>query len=221
MTCKDAVQNALDRFQQEFAVTDNPSSENSLHDGPHRSPRTNLLLSGTIEARDIRSSVRIRNLSEIGALLEGAALPKVGERLVLRRLELEIGATVIWSANSRCGVTFLGTISVDHWRAGSWVAPRLSEKQKEVDRIQSAVRAGKLEHLPTEIPDPAIQIPIFTDERIADELVKVQRLLEKMGDQLSADTGVVQRHSLTLQSFDQACQSLGRLINILASRSRN
>jgi hypothetical protein len=202
-------------------VTDNPSSENGLHDGQHRSSRTNLLLSGTIEARDIRSSVRIRNLSETGALLEGAVLPKVGEHLVLRRLDLEIGATVIWSASSRCGVTFLGSISVDNWRAGSWVAPRLSEKQKEVDRIQSAIRAGKLESLHTVIPEPAAQTTMFTDKRIADELLGVQQLLEKMGDQLSDDAAVVQRHSLTLQSFDQACQSLGRLIDILSSRRKN
>jgi hypothetical protein len=201
-------------------VNDIPSSENSQPDGQHRSSRTNLLLSGTIEARDIRSSVRIRNLSETGALLEGAALPKVGEHLVLRRLDLEIGATVIWSASSRCGVTFSGTISVDHWRAGSWVAPRLSEKQEEVDRIQSAVRAGKGENLHGILPDLAVQTTIFTDKRIADELLAVQQLLEKMGDQLSDDAGVVQRHSLTLQSFDQACQSLGRLIDILASGTR-
>jgi hypothetical protein len=42
-----------------------------------------------------------------------------------------------------------------------------------------------------------------------------------MGDQLSDDVSVVQRRSLTLQSFDQACQALGRVIDILTSRDRN
>jgi len=74
-------------------VTDNPSSETSMHDAQHRSARIKLLLSGTIESRDIWSPVRIRNLSETGALLEGAVLPEVGEHLVLRRQDIQIGAT--------------------------------------------------------------------------------------------------------------------------------
>ena len=97
----------------DFCVTDQPSANTKL-----RSPRKNLLLSATIEAGHLKAPVRIRNLSETGAMLDGAALPDVGTSFTLRRLEIEIGATVVWASSGRCGVAFDGKVSVEDWVAG-------------------------------------------------------------------------------------------------------
>jgi hypothetical protein len=187
-----------------------------------RSPRTNLLLSATIEAEGIAAPVRIRNLSETGALLEGAALPAVGARLILRRLHLEIGGTVVWSADSRCGVRFEGTISVAGWRSGTWMAPNESH-QHRVDGIQAAMRAGsfatgetRADRLPAQSAASAAEI----DARIARELTALRDLLENMGEQLSDEPAVVQHHPGALQGFDLACQILGHLAQILAAENR-
>src|SRR5207244_4552334 len=85
-----------------------------------RLPRKNLLLSATIEAGTLNAPVRIRNLSESGAMLDGTALPESGVRLVLRRSAIEVPATAIWRTGGRCGIKFDDTaVSVDEWVSGT------------------------------------------------------------------------------------------------------
>lgn len=181
----------------------------------NRSSRTNLLLSGTIEALDIKAPVRIRNLSETGALLEGAALPAIGHHLVLQRLQMEMGATVIWSANGRCGVRFDGLISVSGWREGNWITPVVSNEQARADSIQAAVRAGLLaathEGTLTQAAPGSRDIHV----RVAAELIVLKNILEKVSEQLSEDPAVLDLHGERLQDFDVACQALGRLADVL------
>ncbi len=173
-----------------------------------------------IEAGTLKAPVRIRNLSESGALLEGAAFPNVGGELTLRRLEIEIGATVIWRTESRCGVKFDGKTSVAEWVAGSRSRTSHDHDQARVDSIQAAVRAGS----PVSSSDAPVALPGGMDDgldsRIAEELSYVRRLLENVGDELSDAPIIMQRYSRSLQSFDIACQILGHLSTILAAQNR-
>ncbi|MDX3909678.1 MAG: PilZ domain-containing protein [Sphingobium sp.] len=192
----------------------------SLHEGSGetrqgRSSRTNLLLSGTIEAPGIKAPVRIRNLSETGALLEGAALPAVGDPLVLRRLQMEMAARVVWSENGRCGISFDGTISVAGWREGNWIAPVVSSDQARADSIQAAARAGTLAESDAEKQARDRVTRRALDRRIAAELVAIRDMLENMGSQLSEVPAVVEGHPTTLQNFDLACQTLAHLATLL------
>ncbi|HWU95368.1 MAG TPA: hypothetical protein VN029_07205, partial [Sphingomonas sp.] len=65
-----------------------------MHAGAHlptnsgsreRAPRKNLFLAAAIEAEALKVAVRIRNLYEGGAMLDGSVLPRAGTALVLRR----------------------------------------------------------------------------------------------------------------------------------------
>ena len=205
-------------------------SDNSCGDSPldthqeqvpgERAPRTNLLLAATIEAGKLQAAVRIRNLSESGALLEGGAFPLVGEKLILRRMELEIGATMVWRTASRCGVRFEGHISVGEWVSGTTSGAASSRAQARVDNIQAAVRMGSP-------PGPMVRPTVSPEDlansldgRIAEELAHVRRLLEKMGEELTGEPVIVQRHPKALQGFDLACQTLGHLATILAAEDR-
>ena len=184
-----------------------------------RAQRSNLLLAATIEAQDLKAAVRIRNLSESGAMLEGAALPGVGDRLTLQRLDLEVGATVVWSARSRCGIRFDRKISVAGWRAGTWSSPGDGRDQQRVDGIQAAIRAGSAVATGTEtVRVPSIGV---LDARLAEELAHVRRLLEAMGDELSEEPLIVRRHSKALQGFDMACQVLGHIGSVLVAQDRS
>jgi len=167
--------------------------------------------------------VRIRNLSETGGLLEGAVLPKVGARLVLRRLHLEIGGTVIWSDNNRCGVKFEGTISVAGWRSGNWIAPAGGADQARVDNIQAAVRGGVLPAVPAKNRPEWIleQVDADIDARVAEELTALRRLLADMGSQFSDEPLLVEQYPGTLQRFDLACQILGHLADLLKADDRS
>ena len=185
-----------------------------------RSPRTNLLLAATIDAGSLKASVRIRNLSESGALLEGATFPNVDEKLTLRRLDMEIDATVIWHTGSRCGIKFEGRISVAEWALGTWSSGSSGRDQLRVDDIQAAARAGSLPISPSHTNTPPKEIESDLEARVAEELAHLRRLLESMGNALTDEPAIVQRHPKTLQNFDIICQTLGHLENILTAENR-
>jgi hypothetical protein len=186
-----------------------------------RAPRTNLLLSATIDWDRLNSPVRIRNLSETGALLEGASFPAVGAGLVLRRLDLQIGATVMWCAGSRCGVKFEGTTCVAEWIAGSRSGSSVRRDQLRVDGIQAAIRSGSAAPPPPNRPScDSADLGKALDGRLAEELAYVARLLQALGDELTDDPMVVQRHLRGLQNLDVGSQILGHVAAVLTSEDR-
>lgn len=181
-----------------------------------RAGRTNLLLAATIVAGDISGAVRIRNLSETGAMLEGASLPKVGRPLTLRRQELEMGAVVVWAIGSRCGIRFDGKISVEGWKSGTWVASTGVPDQSQVDAIQAAVRRG-VDVSPSDTSDEANGVgdAQVVGKYIAEELRYLARLLVDMGDQLSDDPTIIRKYPQIMQNFDrmsQILEHLGRVV---------
>jgi len=188
-----------------------------------RAPRKNLLLAATIEAGALKGPVRIRNLSESGAMLEGAALPDVGTAFMLRRLEIEIGGTVVWRESGRCGVAFDGKVSVAEWSAGVPHVPRPGIRgQARVDEIQSVLRSGG--QLPIDAPSPASSTKPITpgelNRRIAEEIDYAWRLLNAVADELSDDPVLLQRHGDALQRFDIACQMITHLGAIVGAPDR-
>lgn len=185
-----------------------------------RAPRKNLLLAATIEAGTLSATVRIRNLSASGAMLDGVALPNIGTRLVLRRSVIEMPATVVWQAAGRCGVQFEATtISVDEWVAGL-LSPSFNghKGQQRVDAIQEALRAGAA--LPDEAKAPAAPSPEVVETRVAEEILYVQRLLDTLGEDLVEDPILLQRHARALQNLDRASQVLEHLGAILTAPDR-
>lgn len=188
------------------------------------SRRTNLMLAATIEVAGRNAPVRIRNLSETGALLDGNVLPLEGQSLVVMRGDLKIAATVAWSSGDRCGIRFEQPMPVNEWTGGK---PRPLEctglrDQRRVDAIQAEARAGG-QPVPAEssAPSDGASAPIEQlDARLADELAYVQRLLESMGDELITEPVVVRNHARALQSIDIAGQILAHLARILVADDR-
>ena len=200
---------------------DQPSESVPALDAHARLPRKNLLLAASIEAGSLSAPVRIRNLSETGALIDGAALPDVGTELTLRRMEIDIGATVVWRTGGRCGIKFAGNVSVDDWAMGKRRAPQLHERsQAGVDARQAAVRSGA----PLPADDSAATMAAVRadvlEDRIAEELAYVRRLLDSAGEELSDDAIILQRHGRALQNVDAACQILAELGTILGAKDR-
>ena len=185
------------------------------------SRRTNLMLAATIEVGGRASAVRIRNLSDTGALIEGAVLLEKGEPLLVRRGELVISATVAWCGGGKCGVRFDRPIPVAEWTGGK---PRPLEctglrDQRRVDAIQADARGGPGAE-PLAAPSAAAALPEHLDKRLADELAYVQRLIESMGDELVSEPIVVRHHARALQNVDIASQILGYLAAIIVADDR-
>jgi len=182
-----------------------------------RAPRKNLFLAASIQSGALSTAVRIRNLSQTGALIEAPALPDVGERLRLVRQEVEIGGTVAWRSGNRCGIQFEGQIAIDDWVAGKCRSPQAAAGQARVDEIQRMVRAGEPVPQAEAPPKVAVSADMALDMRIADELGYVGRMLEAVGDAFANDLILLQRHTAALQNFDAACQILHHLQEIMAS----
>jgi hypothetical protein len=101
----------------------------------------------------------------------------------------------------------------------------LRRAQAAVDAVQAEFRAElkapekrplRRENAPP--IDPAL---VPTDDalrvRLAEELEYARRMLDTMGDDLSADMGVVMRHAVALQTIDIVGQMLGHIAAVTRS----
>ena len=186
-----------------------------------RAPRKNVMLAASIAAGTVSAPVRIRNLSQAGAMIDGPALPVAGSTLTLNRLELSVAATVVWSRDGRCGLSLRAPITVDDWITGvRTVARSGSLGQMRVDQLQSAIRSGLA--LPSEAPPsppkPADAEPV--ERRVAAELVHVKAMLDKVSEELTDDIDVLMRHERAMQNFDIAAQIVAELSQLMAARDR-
>jgi hypothetical protein len=71
-----------------------------------RSRRSPVLLGATIEIDSSQVSVKLRNLSENGALIEGDRLPAEGAETRFRRGNLEVNSRVVWVEGKFAGLNF-------------------------------------------------------------------------------------------------------------------
>ena len=183
------------------------------------SPRANLLLPASVEAGGVALPVLIRNLSETGAAIEGARLPAVGARVILRRLDLAITGVAAWTSGSRCGLHFDGKTSVGHWISGTRAPIEQSEGQSRIDAIQAAIRTGS-GCLPAPRPDQPQAVTEDLDTRLSEELVLVRAILDEIGEALTDEPIVIARHMRALQGFDLAAQILGHVSASLIAEDR-
>ena len=99
----------------------------------------------------------------------------------------------------------------------------LRPAQQRCDAIQAEYRADPGSRPSIRLANPpAIDPALISTEdqlslRLAEELDYARRLLDSMGDALSADAGVVMRHTVALQSIDIIGQLLGHIAAVTRS----
>ena len=71
-----------------------------------RSRRAPVLLAATVEVTGRPVAVKLRNLSEEGALIEGDNLPPEGSSTFFERRELRLRSRVVWVHGRYAGVAF-------------------------------------------------------------------------------------------------------------------
>ena len=71
-----------------------------------RSRRAPVLLAATVEVAGSPIAVKLRNLSEEGALIEGDNLPLEGSSTFFERNELHLRSKVVWVHGRYAGVAF-------------------------------------------------------------------------------------------------------------------
>jgi hypothetical protein len=68
--------------------------------------RSSVFLTAMIEVAGSPLSVRMRNLSEGGALIEGNHLPEEGTCLIFHKGDLTVSGRIAWMHGNRCGIQF-------------------------------------------------------------------------------------------------------------------
>jgi hypothetical protein len=71
-----------------------------------RSRRSPVLLAASVEVAGVAEPVKLRNLSEEGALIEGECLPVEGSETLFRRNDLCLQGRVVWVQGSHAGISF-------------------------------------------------------------------------------------------------------------------
>src|SRR3954447_22991788 len=83
-----------------YARMDQSNSQN------RRSRRSPVFLTATLEVAGAAQQVKLRNLSEEGALVQGERLPLEGTTTFFERNELRIKSRVVWVHGNFAGVAF-------------------------------------------------------------------------------------------------------------------
>lgn len=177
--------------------------------------RASIYLAAALYCDGSSAPVKIRNISQTGALVEGAVLPSDGSLVQLVRGGLIVHALVAWASEGRCGLKFSGCVDVQQWRA----APSNSEQQR-VDDIVRLVKAGAV---PLPVPRLArADTPDKADNdsaMIGGDLRRAAELLSNLGEVLAGDIEVVTRHGTSLQNLDIAMQTIIAVEAIIAGHN--
>jgi hypothetical protein len=78
-----------------------------------KSRRSNVLMSASLELSGASLSVKLRNLSAEGALVEGEKLPIEGASVLFRKGDLSMPGTVAWVKGRQAGVRFAQNLNPD------------------------------------------------------------------------------------------------------------
>lgn len=161
-------------------------------------PRTSMFVLATMAAPGVSAPIKIRNMSLGGALVEGAALPPIGEQLRLQRGELTVCGRIVWRLEGKAGLRFEHAVEVSRWLPGG------SAGQQQVDRAFQELKSAQVH------PARRPMAPLETSPVTNRDVLNVADALDALADALAEDAGVIAAHSAKLQSLDMASQLLRR-----------
>ncbi len=165
--------------------------------------RTSTLLSARICWAGGENKAFIRNISEMGALLETEAELTPRESVTLKRDDLEVEGHVVWAKDHSCGIRFLSTVDPTVW---------IGEEKPKTPTLASA----SLKQLLEEGKD----VNSLIEKRLAEEIAFAARLIENFGDTLSRDAVICNRYPTQLQNISIALQMLTEISYIVSSNDK-
>lgn len=172
--------------------------------------RANVFLAAVVHARGSAFQVRIRNLSAMGALVDGKDLPEEGDMVRVQRGPHSAIARVIWRKASTCGIGFSSPVP-----AQEWIAYGAGHKgQQRVDEIIDSVRSGEAAGAAAALASAG---GATGRDGAADQIEAVADTLLALAAELAAVPAVVDQGLETLQKLDIARQKLTDLAAAMRS----
>jgi hypothetical protein len=74
--------------------------------GKRRAKRNRVLLAAKLQVGEIEIDVRLRDLSQKGALIESASVPPAGTEVIFHRGSITVPARIAWTGANRIGLEF-------------------------------------------------------------------------------------------------------------------
>ena len=159
-------------------------------------------MAATLYADSGTTPVHIRNMSQFGALIEGAVLPDPGSKIMLRRGQLQAAGRIAWRFDNRAGVTLDASVHV-----ADWMARQGSAGQQRIDSLVAIVRndaPGTAESCADPIDRDSIEAELG---QLCAELVELENALVR-------DVILVATHP-EIQTLDISLQRIDRILKRL------
>ncbi len=170
-------------------------------------PRTNMFVMAKLYAGGCTYTVKVRNMSPGGALVEGTGLPRPNTPCRLIRGELSLEADVIRSLGSKRGLKFRERTSIDGW------LPSGGKTQIEVDKVVAHVRTEAVR-----VPLTRTDEPLVASKLSAEDVHSIANALAALADDLSDDTAMIARYATRLQTLDISVQTMRKFATMLAGQ---
>ncbi len=158
-----------------------------------------MFVAATIYADGASSPVNIRNLSQTGALIEGPVLPDVGERIALKRGQLQVSGWIAWRVERKAGVRLDASVHIP-----DWIKRQVSSGQERVDALLELVRSDAAPPAdPVTVPGQAASVEA--------ELRQLRTELGELERRLIEDPVLVAAHP-EIQTIDISLQRIDRIV---------
>jgi hypothetical protein len=108
------------------------------NDDSRAAARSNVFLTGVLDHDGRTHPVRVRNISRLGALLEGKSLPPAGLNVCLRRGHLFAAGEIAWDDGDWRGIRFKEQVDVP-----SWIRRPEHQGQRNVDEAIADLRSSR------------------------------------------------------------------------------
>lgn len=148
--------------------------------------------------------IRIRNMSRSGALIESAVLPELGEKISVKRGQLQAAGRIVWRSGRRAGVSFEAAVHVS-----DWMKRQMSEGQERVDAMMASLKQG----------DTGPDGSSANRPSVTGELTMLRFELEEMGRLLIADAILVATHP-EIQAIDISLQRIDRILLLMRAQGK-
>ena len=164
-----------------------------------------MFVMATLVFGGVANPVKVRNMSSLGALVEGAALPLPGMPCRLAREGQNIEADVVWGQGGKVGLRFRNRAQIDQWY------PAGRRTQAEVDRAVAQARAELPAGSSYAAAPARSAAPLMSCSISAVEVLATADAMEALSDDLASDPAVIARFMTKLQTLDIAVQTLRKL----------
>lgn len=162
--------------------------------------RTSTLMSATLCWQGGEAASFVRNISEMGALLECEAKLQPEALIVLRRGELEVNGSIVWAKDNTYGVRFRSMVDPAVWIGET--TPKKSSTLAYASSLKQHLEEGE-------------DVSSLICNRVSEEIAYTARLLESSCISFSKDAVVCNRYPTQIQNISIAIQMLTELHSVL------